>query len=382
MKNILFIGNPNSIHDIKWISYFSNKPNQYKTYLIYEKQIKIDIYQLKKELNEKNIILLDPISSFSLIRSFSTIHSLISINKIIKKFNVDIIHILFATPHAFWGLFLKNPFIITTRGSDILKVIPSLKSEKGIKKIYFEILFYILKFNFKKANVITSTSEFQIENINKLFSVKSQLIKTGIDFDQIQKEQDKDLLHSSIKGKKYIFSPRFFSPIYNINLQIEAIKYFKKEIINEYVFVFIKGENYDSDYALKIEKKLNSLSDSLKINYVILNFLSQEEMWCYFQNTSLTIMTPISDGTPNSALEAMASKSPLIISDLPHLDNKLFSNTCIKFKGNDPEILAKIIEKTILNYPIDFLDKALINVEKYGNRITEMKKMESLYESI
>ena len=46
------------------------------------------------------------------------------------------------------------------------------------------------------------------------------------------------------------------------------------------------------------------------------------------------------------------------------------------------ESLAKIIEKTILNYPIEFLDKALINVEKYGNRITEMKKMESLYESI
>ena len=61
---------------------------------------------------------------------------------------------------------------------------------------------------------------------------------------------------------------------------------------------------------------------SLKINYVILNFLSQEEMWCYFQNTSLTIMTPISDGTPNSALEAMASKSPLIISDLPHKVSK------------------------------------------------------------
>ena len=37
MKNILYIGDPNSIHDIKWISYFSDKPNHYKTYFIYEK---------------------------------------------------------------------------------------------------------------------------------------------------------------------------------------------------------------------------------------------------------------------------------------------------------------------------------------------------------
>ena len=49
MKNILYIGNPNSIHDVKWISYFSNKTDNYKTYFIYEKQLGIDFYELKEE---------------------------------------------------------------------------------------------------------------------------------------------------------------------------------------------------------------------------------------------------------------------------------------------------------------------------------------------
>ena len=105
-------------------------------------------------------------------------------------------------------------------------------------------------------------------------------------------------------------------------------------------------------------------------------------MFCYFQNASLTIMTPISDGTPNSALEAMASKSPLIISDVPHLDKNLFSNTCIKFKGNNPKLLAKLIETNISNYPSILLENALLNVEKYGNRNIEMNKLEYLYETI
>jgi hypothetical protein len=382
MKNILYIGDPNSIHDIKWISYFSDKPNHYKTYFIYEKQLNINFSETTQKLKSKNITLLKPISTFSLIQPFSTIKSIISINQHIKKLKIDITHILFASPHALWGIFLKTSFIITTRGSDVLKVIPSLKMEKGIKGIYFKLLFYLLKLSFKKANSITSTSYFQIEHIYDMFSVKSELIKTGIPFNDIQKKKNQNLLHPSLKNKKFIFSPRFFSPIYNISIQIDAIKHLKKEIINTHIFVFIKGRNYDSSYALKIEKKLNSLSETLKINYVILNFLSQKEMWCYFQNTSLTIMTPISDGTPNSALEAMASKSPLIISDLPHLDKNLFSNTCKKFKGNNPEILAKEIELCISNYPSVLINNALRIVEQKGNRNIEMKKIEIIYESI
>lgn len=382
MKNILYIGNPGSIHDIKWISYFSNKTNNYKTYLIYEKQMGINFHELKDELDKKNIILLRPISSFSLIHPFSSVQSMIALNKYVKKFNIDITHILFATPHAFWGLRLSSPFIITTRGSDVLKVIPSLNSQKGIKRIYFKTLYYILKFTFKKASAVTSTSDFQIENINVIFSVKSQLIKTGINFEEIRKKQNKDLLDSSLKAKKYIFSPRFFSPIYNINLQIDAIKFLKEEIINTHIFVYVKGRDYDSFYASNIEKKLISLSKSLNVKYLILDFITQKEMFCYFQNASLTIMTPFSDGTPNSALEAMASKSPLIVSDLPHLDKNLFSNTCLKFKGNNPKLLAKLIDTTISNYPSNLLENALLNVEKYGNRNIEMNKLEYLYETI
>ena len=382
MKKILYIGNPCNLHDIKWISYFSNKTNNYKTYLIYEKQPDINFHELKEELVKKNIILLRPISSFSLIRPFSSVQSMIALNKYVKKLNIDITHVLYATPHAFWGLRLSSPFIITTRGSDILKQIPSLNTQEGIKKIYYKTLYYILKFIFKKASVVTSTSDFQIEKINAIFSVKSQLIKTGINFEEIRKKQNKDLLDASLKTKKYIFSPRFFSPIYNINLQIDAIKFLNEEIINTHVFVFIKGRNYDSFYASNIEKKLKSLSKSLNVKYLILDYITQKEMFCYFQNASLTIMTPISDGTPNSALEAMASKSPLIISDVPHLDKNLFSNTCIKFKGNNPKLLAKLIETTISNYPSILLENALLNVEKYGNRNFEMNKLEYLYEAI
>ena len=382
MKNILYIGNPGSIHDVKWISYFSNKADNYKTYLIYEKQLLINFNELKEELIKKNIILLKPISSFSLIRPFSSVQSIIAINKYIKKFNIDITHILFATPHAFWGLKLNSPFIITTRGSDVLKVIPSLNSQKGLKRMYFKLLYNILKYTFKKASAVTSTSDFQIENINAMFSVKSQLIKTGINFEEIQKKQNKDLLDDSLKAQKYIFSPRFFSPIYNINLQIDAINFLKEDIINTHVFVFVKGRDYDSNYASNIEKKLMSLSKSLNIKYLILDFITQMEMFCYFQNASLTIMTPSSDGTPNSALEAMASKSPLIMSDLPHLDKNLFSNTCHKFKGNNPELLAELIDTSISNYPSNLLDSAILNVEKYGNRNIEMNKLEYLYNTI
>jgi hypothetical protein len=171
------------------------------------------------------------------------------------------------------------------------------------------------------------------------------------------------------------------SDIYNISYQIDAIALLSKEIINEYTFVFIKGKKFNRNYFEEQHERLRQLKESRGLDFLILDFLTQKELWATFKSASLTIMTPKSDGTPNSALEAMVAQSPLIVSDLPY-DKSLFDNTCEKVRLDNPKYLANLIERTLISPPSkEFLMQVSNNVKTNGNRQIEMRKLEELYKA-
>lgn len=380
MKKILYFFNPASIHDQKWITFFALK-NEFSLFVIYEKQNKIN-YQNLKVYSSLGIKVLNPIDKFSITSPFKTIKSFITLDRILKKNNIDIVHVLFATPHALWCKFINCKLIITTRGSDVLQVLPSLKKNTGIKKIYYQWLFNFFKKTFKKADFVTCTSIKQQKKLKKLFNLNmTYLIRTGVNVNEIIRQTNQENLPSELKGKQFVLSPRFLSPIYNIELQLKAIELLPDSILKKYSFVFIRGLQYDKRYAKMIFNWLQKLKQSVNLNFVIYDHLEQEKLWTIFNFSSLVIHTPISDGTPNSALEAMAAKSPLILPEIGY-DKDLFENACFYISENSPQLLADLIIKAISKYPQELLANAFENVNKYGKREVEMMKLHSFYKSL
>lgn len=371
--NILYICTPNSIHDQKWMSFFAKKEG-FKVFAVGESKIDESTFN---DLKKQNINLLPSIDSFSIKTPFKNYQSIQKLRKYGELYKIDLVHVLFATPYALWVNYINKPYIITTRGSDVLVVLPKLKEQKGVKSIYFSWLFKKFQKAFSDAQYITCTSELQQKRIKALFGREADVIRTGVDIEKIINLNPDAYLATELKGVKYIFSPRFMSPIYNISFQIEALAFLPKSITENYVFVFVKGKQLNPQY---LKKQIQSLQNLEHINYIILDYLSQEALWATFKKAALTIMTPITDGTPNSALEAMAVGCPLILSDLPY-DRDLFENTCVKTSLNDPKILAHLIEKSIVN-PNEYIQAAQESVYKFGNRATEMEKLEKLYAQI
>jgi glycosyltransferase involved in cell wall biosynthesis len=280
-----------------------------------------------------------------------------------------------------WCNYISKPYIITTRGSDILKVIPDLLLHKGIKAFYFKKLYSLFKKSFINAKYITCTSQQQQKKLKELFLIDSNLIRTGVDVEKIKGLNQPELINKKLENKKFVFSPRFMMDVYNIEYQLSALELLPKDIIKEYVFVFIKGRNFNEDYFIKQQAKLKMLEQNIGLRYLIFNYLEQKELWMYYKKASLTIMTPTSDGTPNSALEAMAAGCPLIISDLPY-DNVLFDDTCIKTPLNDSKELSLLIEQNLRLKNQIIIGKASKRVSEFGNRDTEMKKLSSLYSNL
>lgn len=377
-QKILYIANGNSIHDLKWITYFSEQTEKYSCYLLCDTLCELSA-QTKITIEKSTIQLVQQIDPISITRPLKTWKAIRQYKKLVNDLQPDLIHVLFAAPNALWLNFSKIPSIITMRGSDILLVIPDLLKQAGLKKIYFAFLFRQFKKAFLKANYVTGTSLPQIEKAHELFkSANLKLVRTGVDVEKISQLDQPELIPNSLREKEFVFSPRFMAPIYNIEFQLAAISNLENQFIERFTFVFIRGKQFDEKYYQVQLKRLQQLKAAIDLNYIVIDYLDQPSMWMMLKKTSLCIMTPISDGTPNSALEAMAAKCPLLISNLNY-DKDLFENSCIKLDSFEVVELKDIIEDSLTNYNPELLINAFTKVSELGNRPIEMKKLEVFY---
>jgi glycosyltransferase involved in cell wall biosynthesis len=377
-RKILYIANGNSIHDVKWMTYFSEQTKNYHCFLLVD-----TLNPLSQETIDRftklHIEVLNPINPISISHPIRTLRAIFYYKRLIRSICPDLVHVLFAAPNALWLNFSKTGGMITMRGSDILLVIPDLLKQSGLKKIYFGFLFGQFKKAFLKARIVTGTSFPQIEKANELFNgANITLVRTGVDVEKITQLDQTELIPDLLRDKEFVFSPRFMSPIYNIEFQLEAIAKLDQKFIERYTFVFIRGKQFDEKYYQVQLKRLQQLKADIKLNYLIIDYLDQPSMWMMLKKASLCIMTPISDGTPNSALEAMAAQCPLIISNLNY-DKDLFENTCIKLNSFEVIELKDMIESSFTNYNPELLSNAFTKVSALGNRSIEMVKLEALY---
>lgn len=380
MRNILYICDPKDIHDQKWFTYFSDYTTEFKVYLIFENSISVNEHTIEI-LKSKNIDVIGSLSSFSISSPYKTLKSVRILRKLIADYKIDFVHVLFATPYSIWTNYISVPHCITTRGSDVLIVLPGLLQNTGIKRVYFRWLYSQFKKAFEHAEFITCTSSAQIRKVQENFKVNQiELIRTGVDYNGINNCTQIEFLPQELKNINFIFSPRFFSPIYNIKFQLESILLLPSDIIKEFTFVFIKGKNHDVTYSNEVFDKLKVLSDTIGLKYLVFDYLDQKTLWTLYNFASLTIMTPLSDGTPNSGLEAMAAKCPLIIPSLDY-DKDIFNEkTCFIYRQQDVEHLTKCIIDVINSDNSSMLSNAKDAVNKNGNRSNEMNKLMNLYQ--
>ncbi|MEL7001955.1 MAG: glycosyltransferase, partial [Bacteroidota bacterium] len=130
MLNILYFADPNTVHDIKWIEFFTKRelckaylicrPHQYKQYL--------ETPGLIDQCKASNILVMKPVKYLSIKNWIATIKGVRYIDSVIRKNEIALIHVMYAEPNALWALFkfvFRIPMLLTTRGTDILYTIPN-----------------------------------------------------------------------------------------------------------------------------------------------------------------------------------------------------------------------------------------------------------------
>lgn len=373
--NIAYFGYPTSIHDAKWIHHFAKAHQVIVICQAYSKgscQIdpSIPIYP----------ILPATFSSFAHTQNKKIFDN---INAYLDRYKIDLVHTLYAFPNALWGLKLKVPHIITTRGSDLLIDYQGLLQPNGIKdRLTFGKLRKDFSKTFKKATFITSTSIKQVEVAKKICQndTKVYLIRTGIQVKELairSNEYSKPENDTTLR----VFNPRSMAPVYNHEFTLKSFKLLLAQYPKFQFELTLINDAPLSDYSKKIISMANSFGLSSSITWE--DALSQDQMFDQYAKCDLVISVPHSDGTPNSCLEAMAMKTPVFMSPLDY-DTTIFNkDTCKIIRPFTIEEMAKQVRLFGQNkQSTDIrsrIENAYSTVEKSANIHVSLKQIEKLY---
>lgn len=318
------------------------------------------------------------LGGFDVTRPLALFRGLRFLRKTIRENKIDVLHVLYADPNAQWAAFgrrLGVPVVLTTRGSDVLISIPRTLDRSTVAR---KLAARLYQRAFSRAAAITCTSELQASEVQRLFSPAQPalVIRTGVDVQQALTARPVTPL--PLPPKPFVFFPRTMAPLYNHELALEAIALLPEAVRRKHAFVFVNADSANVDYVEAIRARAQGI---LQAECVFLPTLGAPEMYHCYRQCRLVVMTPKSDGTPVSALEAMLLEKPIIFSPLP-LDQTVFGKGIHFLQTWAAEELATAMTGALEGtLPFD-LAGAKAAVLEHADRAVEMEKLVALYRRV
>jgi glycosyltransferase involved in cell wall biosynthesis len=374
--NILFVADPNSIHDLKWMSFFSTR---YSCFLIARHEHKLPSdSDVSCFFRETGIRFLGTIPDIRISSIFELLPATFWLIKLIRAQRIRLIHIMYAEPNALWALFFRLcglKIIITTRGSDILRTIPYFFKERKLRHVHTRFLY---RRAFRHADLVTCTSSSQAKAIRELLcrNARIQIIRTGALVSSIEATSPQ-YSHPDLRFKGYILFPRLMQPVYNHEFALAAIAELSTRARSCFKFVFVDRDGDNHRYIHGIGKLISSIDAKI----IWLNRLDSAGLWSLIKGAALVVMTNKSDGTPVTAIEAMICRTPLILPPLDY-DEDLFGDGILKFKEWKSAALSSLIEMFIDGeISVDLLSLEE-RAKRFGDTEVEMSRLDAVYREL
>lgn len=272
-----------------------------------------------------------------------------SLKKAIKKFQPDILHAHYASSYGLLGsLSGFHPFIISSWGTDVMKF--PYRNRINQK---------LLRYNFKKADVLCATS-----NTIKAFALqvqakKVEVVPFGVNLNEFKAKPVK-----SIFGENdfVIGCVKALEKIYNIDVLIKAFAQAHAKHKNMKLLLVGEGSQH---------QQLVKLCDELKIteSVTFTGRIKFSDVSNYFNMINVLVNVSDYESFGVSVIEAMACEKPVVVSSVGGLKEIVEnSNAGILVPVGDVNETANAIEKY-------YLDKDLRISSGQNGR----KKVEAFY---
>jgi glycosyltransferase involved in cell wall biosynthesis len=373
LKNLLFFGNPNSVHDLKVMRWLAAKPRT-KVFLL---SYPVAWQQLsdagKAALEGEGITLLGPLEHYSSRNFLRTKREGKRIKALITANDIRCLVVLYIAPGGLWARWRREwkvPILLWAFGTDVNEVMHTTFSSMDFRsrmdrKNYLSAL--------ADADAVIAVSPALLETLRQWQPGmhRQALIRTGIESVAIEATKPGSNLQA---GRPYILFPRYMRPVYQHELSILAIRLLPARWLEAFTFVFLDREGANQEYIRQISALMEATPQA---TFLWLPEQDQKSIWSLCKGASLVVMHPSSDGTPVSALEAMACGVPLLLGTAAY-DPELFSSID-RLEKNDPAELAAKMERLLRNPPSPAeLESVRQHVILHTDLDAEMNKLSQL----
>ena len=315
---VLLLSEITSIHTKRWadslskagiqvcvFSLFNNesaRPSQYEV-------VSVNLPQISRQERIDD-------GSFSKLRYLTAVFKL---KRVIKSYKPDIIHAHYASSYGLLGaLAFKHPYVVSVWGSDILL----------FPKVSF-IHRSVIKFVFRKADYLFSTSRNMANEGNRYTNKPIKVIPFGIDCDLFRPRRKTHEVFTIGCTKNLL-------PIYGIDKLIKAFAIVCNSIQAKLVLV---GDGPEREHLMALAQSLNVQDKvSFEGNH------NHDEMMQYYNEFDVAVFLSDSESFGVVALEAMACECPLIVSHTLGFD-EVVPNEAGFFvdRNNEQQIASKIL---------------------------------------
>lgn len=325
---VFLLADVNSVHVIKWAISLSDKGIDISIFSLgnlkvdsYDNYTNITIYTNNTSVSKVN-------GAFSKLKYLSVFRRL---KKIVKEENPDIVHAHYASSYGLLGALLNfNPFVLSVWGSDVYGF--------PLKSFLHKAL---LKFNFKKANLILSTSKAMANEGGKYTNKKMIVTPFGINTVTFQPNHKSDSIYN--KSDVVIGTIKTLEHIYGIDRLIFVFS----NLLNKYpslpLKLLIVGKGSLKDELLEQVKKNN-----IENHVFFTGEISHSLVPVYHQMLDIGVYLSREESFGVAVLESSAVAKPVVVSNVGGLPEVVVDKeTGFVVNSDDEAFLA--LEKLVLS---------------------------------
>jgi len=256
------------------------------------------------------------------------------IKKFQRDFSFDIIDAHYVYPDGFvavlLGSFFRKPVVVSARGSDI-----NLFSK-------FPLIRCFLQYTLNKADRVIAVSQALKDAMIALHIPEEQIIviSNGVDtekfcpFSKGEARRKLRLPHH----KRILLSVGRLVPLKGFDLLIKALKLLFEERHEQDLYLVIVGEG-------SCRKELEHLIDTLGLceHVSLVGAIPHQELYFWYSAADLFCLASSKEGWPNVVLEALASGTPVVATDVGGIPEIIYSDRLgILTKRDERELAAGI----------------------------------------
>ncbi len=317
---VLILADPGSSHTVKWANSLARRGVE--IYLIglspfnpdkYEGTVRVEsLARTASNFNERD-------SDVSKTKYLKLVPR---IKEIIKTFEPDIVHAHYASSYGLLGALCKfRPYIISVWGSDVYEF-----GEKGL------IQKGILKYNFKRASRILSTSKDMARQTKKFTSREIGITPFGVDPIQFHPSQKPT-------GNVVIGTVKGMSHTYGIDLLIHAFS----RLPENKVHLKLAGTGPELE---KYKQLATELQIDNRVNFI--GHIEQREVPDFLNSLNIFVAPSRAESFGVSVVEASACGLPVVTSDVGGLPEVVVNEqTGFIVKSEDIGMLTQKIQLLI-----------------------------------